>query len=1487
MGNSKTLLLAGLVTLSATLTAQAQKQLPGAPAVKFEKVLKQGKSAAPSQLAEMKKRYPLLFQHKMINLGSQKDGIRELKNFVPARKAPGVKKSAYKADGVALPFYVNLLSDNYKGIYTFTPSSSITPEELAAYSGGFFNGGCGIVDNKLIGIYYDTSFAGWGFIFEYVYSFDMDTWEVSERTSIDNYSLMALETAQDPKTGEVFGEFYNSDLSGIEYGVIDYNTLTRTTIGPATTSMVAIGIAADGNAYGIGTDGNLYKISRTDGTETLIGSTGITITDSDGSYYYQTGEINPRTNEFYWYSMDAEGTAQLYTVDLSSGALTPVGAYSADYAGASTVGMMIPNAPAEDLAPAAVENFAATFNQASLSGTVTFTAPTKTYDGTTDLSGNLDYQVVVNRTDTVKGTTTPGATVSVPVTAQAEGKVLFAARVANSVGFGPFVRMSKYVGYDKPMAPTDVDFELGDGNQATVTWTAPTAGVNGGFLGDLTYDVKRISGTDTVTVATGLTATSYSETIPDGAMASYTYGVVAKNATHSSDMALSNGQVVGQAIEVPFFDDFLTDINLYTVIDANGDGSTWSWYNGSARYKYNSSNDADDWLITPPIHLQAGKRYDVSFKARANGSYFPERIEAKYGMGNTVADMTNELAPSTDLTTGNYVEFAKTITAEADGNYYFGFHAISDKDEFYLYLDSVSIDLAPELTAPDSVTNLKAVPDPTAALKATVSFTAPSKAINGNALSSLSSIEVRRGNDVIKTLTDVTPGTAYSVVDEAAKQGTNSYTVIASNESGRGLKNKVSVYVGEDVPGSVDVSAADNLTSVHLSWLDVDGANGGIIIPDAVNYTIYDVDDDGYLSDSLGTVQGGNDYDVDYNTTEGDIQNLKMWAVQASNSAGKGSASAASVITGRPYVLPFHNSFRDASLEDQFLGIYRTSRSYSWGLVSDSYDGDNGSIGFYSTEPASGYIFTGKISLAGAVNPKLMFYYKAPANVPVTLSVVPQLPDGSTLDPLFTTDLSQNTNADWQRVLVDVPASLIDKPYMVLQFQTTATEAMTSDQGLEIDNINVFDPDQHDAGVELTAPESVKKGQTADLNVKVTNEGLDDISNAHVTVKVNGATVKEATVDRTLSTLESVTIPVAYRTSTLDDATVLNVSAQLSDEDDNADNNTATAVVQTIAADVAAPSSLTADGSTPVVLNWAAPESATSQVTDDFESYEPWSTSFGDWTTYDVDGGYAGSLTQSGSYTHQGEQFAFLCWQPSDVFAAGQGLDPHSGTKALVAIYQVDADKQNFVDDDNWLVTPRLSGKAQTITFWVNNMNGDGYGTESFQVLTSSTDNQMSSFTQLGEDYSQSSATWTEISVDVPEGTNYLAIRNNTTSANAFIFMIDDVTYETSTAPVSYNVYRDGEYLGQAFGTTYSDNTAVVSDTPYTYQVTAVYADGSESAPISTTIVTTIRGLENSGVKSFDVYTLDGIQLLKGAKNLKGIKEGVYIINGVKTIIRK
>ena len=51
----------------------------------------------------------------------------------------------------------------------------------------------------------------------------------------------------------------------------------------------------------------------------LVGSTGVTVRDSDGSYYQQSGEIDQKTNIFYWASIDKDGKSVLYNVDLVTG----------------------------------------------------------------------------------------------------------------------------------------------------------------------------------------------------------------------------------------------------------------------------------------------------------------------------------------------------------------------------------------------------------------------------------------------------------------------------------------------------------------------------------------------------------------------------------------------------------------------------------------------------------------------------------------------------------------------------------------------------------------------------------------------------------------------------------------------------------------------------------------------------------------------------------------------------------------------------------------------------------------------------------------------------------------------------------------------------------------------------------------------------------------------------------------------------------------
>lgn len=370
--------------------------------------------------------------------------------------------------------------------------------------------------------------------------------------------------------------------------------------------------------------------------------------------------------------------------------------------------------------------------------------------------------------------------------------------------------------------------------------------------------------------------------------------------------------------------------------------------------------------------------------------------------------------------------------------------------------------------------------------------------------------------------------------------------------------------------------------------------------------------------------------------------------------------------------------------------------------------------------------------------------------------------------------------------------------------------------------------------------------------------------------------------------MQQTKIPVAVKTTSLDQSQEMKLTATIEMENDlETNNNTASASVRLITAKLASPTDLkaTAAGENKVKLTWKAPYIETNVVEDDFENYAAWSTTFGDWTTVDADNGYAGALSEKGTYPHQDEKFAFVNWQPSDVFGAGQGLAPHSGKRAAVSIYQFNKGGTEYIDANNWLISPLLSGKEQTIHFWVNNIKSETNGRETFDVLASSTGTDTLNFVKIGDTYVQESAKWTEISVKLPAGTRYFAIHQNTSKEQASIFMIDDASYETGNILSSYNVYCNKEFKGNTAETSFTDmvdNTDVIRD----YSITAVYFDGSESAPVSIEVSNDIETINRNETIAYDVYTLDGILVRKKSESLRNLRPGIYIINNRKCIIK-
>ncbi len=1389
-----------------------------------------------------------------------------------------------------LTMWGNLLTNDLLGIYSFHPRASINFEMLSDYYRGYFNAGSGIVDGELHGMFLDTSYSSFGILKLSHYAFNTQTWELTKQPEeVSDFSLTATETATDPATGEIFGEFFTPDLNSYEWGVIDYTTLKRTTIAPATHKYVALGIANDGFAYGISSDGDLYQIDRTTGAETLKGSTGVQVSDRDGKYYSQSGEFDPKTNEFYWAATDKDGNFQLYTVGLTDGHVTSIGSCTET---ASVMGLTIPLPETVNGAPAAATGLAANFVDEATNGTFTFTAPDKKFDGST-LTGNLKYTVFANGMEIANGNVEAGKQANINVNV-AEGVVNFIVFTSNGAGKGPRAKLTTYVGYDVPNIVGNLKLDLDDVGTATVTWDAPTAGLHQGYLGNITYDVFRNVDGAAENVASDIPATMFSEVIPKGNLSCYTYSVRANNTTRSSALATTDGKVFGNALEVPFFDDLLTeaDSKLYTVLDKNSDGSTWEWNQakgGVFQYKFNKDNAGDDWLMSPPIHMKQGRSYSVSFKAAAGLKDFTERMEVKWGAGNTAEAMTGELLPATDLTSVSYQTFTRKITPTADGDYCLGFHAISEADRYAIVLDSISVDGTADAKAPASVDNLTATADPTGALKATLKFDAPTKAVDGSALSDITKIEVKSGDRLVKSIANPAPGSAQQVIDEAAVNGENLYTIIAYNAYDFGKRADIKVYVGQDTPVMNKVKVTDQTTAVKLKWEVPIGAHNGIIIPSEVSYKIHNIADDGKLGEKIGKIKGTTEYTVtELNTNDGE-QKYQRWAINAENAAGPSNWVAGTLVVGAPYTLPFHNSFKGGTIEDKFVGLESSGKNTIWAVTNDvSSDNDNGSLIFRPSEPGVSTILMGKVTFQGAMSPKLVFDYRCDGSPKSKVEMRFEKKDGTLTAPIWT-NTQVSTNGEWKTQHVDIPAELTSEDYVILRIVGT-TDAV-SDDAVFVDNINMADPLQKDAAVGLTAPESVKKGQTVRFSVRVTNMGLDKIENAKVAVSINGKTVKEATINESLSLLQDAEVGIDYKTTSLEKSDKLNVKATvIVDSDLNPDNNEADATVNLETANVLAPKNLKAsvDASSSVKLTWEAPASTTAETTESFENYEAWGTSFGEWTTIDDDHGYAGELVTGVQYPHQGEQFAFINWQPADIFDDPQDIAPHSGEKAAVAVYQVDDMAVDFVDADNWLISPQLSGKAQTIRFWVNNLRPqDGsYGAESFDVLASMTNNETVNFVKIGSTHVQGTGKWTEVCVDVPEGTKFFAIHHITAKNNVFVFMVDDVCFETGDGPVSYNVYRDGESVGNTYKTGSEDHPEIGGK--YKYSVTAVYADGTESQPaeVEATIATAIDSIHLDGKTTYDVYTADGKLILKDAKSLNSLTKGIYVVNGKTVVIR-
>ena len=956
----------------------------------------------------------------------------------------------------------------------------------------------------------------------------------------------------------------------------------------------------------------------------------------------------------------------------------------------------------------------------------------------------------------------------------------------------------------------------------------------------------------------------------------------------------------GKPVDAPFyFNDFADKEKQseFGIINANGDEETWGFTEeGEVQYIYSISEAADDWLISPAMKLEAGKKYHIALDTHTLTMFYTERIEIKMGTEPKASSMTIDAIPATEVKwiTNKTLE-TEELTVEETGYYHFGIHAISDADKYCLLIDNFLVEEKIDSMAPAEITNVTVVPGAVGSLEADISFTTPTKSISGADLTSnLTQIKVIRNHTVIKTFEDIVPGAELSCRDtEVQEDGFTKYQVIAANEHGFGMRSEpTSTYVGIDIPLSVnELEAIDNISSLEFHWNKVGqtGRNGGYVITKNVDYLLWTTKYQSIqgiyypvLDKLCDSIRNAETTTIGFNTAEGE-QEIVEWAVQAKNEIGTAENAYIPLLIGKPYSLPLIENFQERA----FRHFWSASNAAT--LTSDSSsDGDGVSLAFLPEESGPTLLTTGKINLSNYANPTLIFDVKTESDS--KLNILGQVNNGNFIVLMNNVPVASTFNT------VKVPLRAIKNGnYALISFYSDFTNDTDS---FIIDNIRIIDLFEYNLSANVQAPSAVTAGKTATVKVMVKNEGDYDAEGFTVKLAAGKQLLLQEKVEE-LSSFSSKTFFVDYKSTAFDEAGEVRLTATVDYENDlEPDDDISETIININESNVSSPTDVKSEKSTAgICLTWNAPEiAAPSPITEDFENKEDFPEfsigdmtssesirTLGSWTLYDGNG-ISNYVFYNFYVPNLGDPSAWIVFNPcssqltKDISST---YPPHSGTQFLLSTCP--ANNTSTPQTNHWLISPELSGDEQTISFFGRELTAQ-YGAETFEILFSTTDKNVENFEILDESRCDVASEWNEYQYTLPIGTKYFAIKH--TSRDIFGIMLDDITYiPKSEEIVNYNIYADGEFKAQVPADEHS-YTFMPETNHQEFAISAIYTNGLESKPaIISTIANGIEMLtEGNENNPKNIYTIDG-KPIYGTQKLDGLK-GLYIIGKKKVLVK-
>ena len=435
---------------------------------------------------------------------------------------------------------------------------------------------------------------------------------------------------------------------------------------------------------------------------------------------------------------------------------------------------------------------------------------------------------------------------------------------------------------------------------------------------------------------------------------------------------------------VPPFSETFSDSNFtdsFTIIDANGDGITWQPYLGSVQVSYNSALAMNDWLITPPLALEQGKKYVVSVDVLTGSGTDKETFGIMFGTHPNPDAMIGTIIESTDIAHTSYVTYTGVLAPDTDGTYYIGVHGCSAADKYSISLKNLSIAEGASPVTPSAPTELTVTTRTNGELMADFTLEAPETDLDGKPLEGIYLVTLMREGEIIHTFESPEPGSQLEWTDEVNTCSRFAYSATATAGGTEGPATETRAFVGvlePATPDGVEISDGDEAGTVTLTWQpSATDIRGNELNPQYVTYRIYEGGGaTPLISDITGTTHTFKAVD---NTG---TQQFVRYEVVAETLGGiSGFASSAHHPLGDAYVLPYEESFAGGT--SAYIMANSTSNTSNWETYTDdpeitAQDGDNGFAGSkasYFEDTATWH--TGKISLNGIVEPELSLHVYA------------------------------------------------------------------------------------------------------------------------------------------------------------------------------------------------------------------------------------------------------------------------------------------------------------------------------------------------------------------------------------------------------------------------------------------------------------------------------------------------------------------------------